>query len=159
MSWLLRANLLASRLPDNLPPRASLQEIREGWRFETSDFDTSWALLALGSLLVVLVAWSLARRMLAGMRPPSWAFLKAARKVGLTRGETWLLWRVARSEKLPSGLSLMLSAGTLRHHGLRYLRDLEPQHRQAVAARLAAIEVRLFGGRSAAARPARGRAA
>lgn len=159
MSWLLRASFLASRLPDNLPPRASLQEIREGWRFETSDFDTSWALLALGSLLIVLVAWSLTRRMLAGMRPPSWAFLKAARKVGLSRGETWLLWRIARSQKLPSGLSLMLSAGTLRHHGLRYLRQIEPHRRQIVAERLALIETRLFGIRPAGAGPTRGRAA
>jgi hypothetical protein len=161
MHWLLQASFLASRLPDNLPPRASLQEIREGWRFETSDFDPTWALLAMASLLGVLLVWSMARRMLAGLRPPSWAFIKAARKAGLSHGDAWLLWRIARSEKLPSGLSLMLSCGTLRHHGLRYLRDIDAARRPAVAQRLADIEARLFdiaaGEDRRVAPPSRGR--
>lgn len=139
------ARLWVGRLPDNLPPRASLEEIRRGWRFETSDYQVGWAVLALGLLLLTVAGWSLLRRLLRGMRPPSWTFLKAARQAGLNRADAWLLWRVARTEHLPSGLTLMLSDSTLRHHGLRYLRSLTPGQRAAAAQRLAAIESRLFG--------------
>lgn len=140
----LGGRLLAGRIPDNLPPRASLDEIRQGWRFETTNYSIGWALVTLALLVAAVVGWSVVRRALQGMRPPNWAFLKAAKKVGLSRADAWMLWRVARAEGLPSGLTLLLSEGTLRHHGLRFLRALPPGQRQAVAARLADIEARLF---------------
>ncbi len=80
-------------------------------------------------------------------RPRPFAtFNHAADQMGLSLSDQWLLTRIARQQKLPTPLTLMLAAGTLQHHGEQYIQTVKPTgRRKSIATRIAAIHWLLFG--------------
>jgi len=55
-----------------------------------------------------------------------------------------LLTRIARQQRLPWALTMLLSSRTLRYHGLRYVKSVLYYRRAATLARLKRIDARLF---------------
>ncbi len=76
--------------------------------------------------------------------PPLWLFHRIAAGRGLSWRDQWLLYRIARAQKLPSALTLMLSLGTMDHHAMTWL-GREPWFGSSSKRRLGRIRRTLYG--------------
>ncbi len=86
-------------------------------------FNLPWSGLVLVGLVVALmVGLKLGKHWWGGRdnSSPTLAFWSLAGGLGLTIAERRLLWRIARYQRLPSALTLLLSPATLAHHGRAY---------------------------------------
>ncbi len=125
--------------------KASLSEIS---RHAVQGGDTPWGVIVAGLGLAAAIAAgvSLHRRFRAGpdALAPRSAFLRYAGRFDLGWRDRWLLWRIARSAKLPTPLTLLVASGTLYHHGRQYAAGLPARRRQSVHRRLGAIQRAVF---------------
>jgi len=97
-------------------------------------------LVCLFMVLYVVKHW---RRRREHSRPIN-VFKRVARKVGLHPADQHLLMRIARHQNLPSPLTLLLSATTLRHHAHFYAEAQPARQRPQIMGRIAAIRRDLF---------------
>ncbi|MEX0744160.1 MAG: hypothetical protein WD118_01050 [Phycisphaeraceae bacterium] len=137
-SFLAQATGSGGELP--MPLRA----MRDQWGEPT--IPVGWVVLAGAALLAVLsIIWLGTWWKRRHDQPrPWWVFIQTARHMGLTWREQWLLVCIARHERLPTPLTLMLSRRTLGHHAKRYLQRRSLHRRAAVVRRLVAIRAALF---------------
>ena len=75
---------------------------------------------------------------------PLWLFLKMTDVFELSWSDRWLLWRIARQAKLPSGMTLLLSRGALLTHADAYAAGLSDHRRKRVLERVARMASSLF---------------
>lgn len=145
---LMLASLLAEGTPLPGGNEKFLEQISEhhnqGFRH-----DVPWDLLlvGLGTTMIVIVVISMRRWWLARHNDPSPLVLYSAiaRKAGLSLTDRFVLWRIARTQDLPTPIALLLAKGALRHYAQQYAagRPLKSQHR--LDRRIAHIEAELFG--------------
>jgi len=85
--------------------------------------DTSWLLIAVGALLLLISGLSIARwwKYRDGYSNPLLVFTRIAGIVGLGYRDQWLLFRVAHRASLASPLTLLLSPATFEYHVKAYL--------------------------------------
>ncbi|MFA9477693.1 hypothetical protein ACERK3_05225 [Phycisphaerales bacterium AB-hyl4] len=121
-----------------------LRAVRDHWGDST--ISVGWVILS-GSVLLFILAivwvWNWWKQRNEQPRP-WWVFYRTASHMGLTLREQWLLVRIARHERLPSPLTLMLSRRTLGHHARQYLARRSQHRRAAIIRRLLAIRSALF---------------
>jgi hypothetical protein len=136
--------VLAQR--DTPEVREFLEEISRNFG-EGGQASFEWLLIAVGLILfligsVSLRTWWRTRH----LRPsPFWTFHHVAMRCGLTLGERVLLWRIARQQRLPSPLTLLLSPATMRHHARAYARVNAPAAgRAAFMHRVARLRRKVF---------------
>lgn len=77
---------------------------------------------------------------------PMMTYHSIAEAVGIPWRDEVLLARIARAEKLPSPLTLMVSRGTLHHHAEHYAAALSPSRAARIRRRIDDLSRRLFGG-------------
>ncbi|MEM1355475.1 MAG: hypothetical protein AAGC44_08785 [Planctomycetota bacterium] len=134
------------------PPRplAKPSEISEN--FVSNRYDLPWdvVVVGIGAVLAAIAAVSLYRWWQRRNEDPSplVIFSAIARKAGLSWGERYLLWRIARRQKLDTPIALLLARGTLRHHAAAYAKHLSPAGRDRVRSRIDSLSQRLFGPKS-----------
>jgi hypothetical protein len=139
--------LLAS-LENNERVRTILQEMMEHWH---GPLLSLWLLGAGVSLLMVgLLGLSLWQRRRSGVRRsrPFALFWRVAARLRMPWSQRWMLYRVARHERLPSPLTLLLSAATLRYHGRRYAASVGAWRRLRVLKTIAQARRVLAGAQS-----------
>lgn len=123
-----------------------LRAVSEHWGSDAAA-PLRWILVAVGALLialgtVLLVRWWRGRH----LRSQPWQiFRQVAAVAELGLRDQWLLVRIARHQKLPTPLTLLLSGRTLRVHGREYAEALAPWRRAAIMQRIATIRRHLFG--------------
>jgi hypothetical protein len=130
------------------------EELRRAWADPASHqyYSLFPMLLILACVLAAVASglWLWERHKHRHLRStPLRTFHHAAQTVGLGLSDQWLLARIARSERLISPLTLLLSSATLDHHARRYLDTLSPRRRGRFQARIDQIGGMLFGGREA----------
>lgn len=129
--------------------RARWEDIQKHWKLSTEDLNIPlWPLVAAGVMIagVVLGVW--AWRQFGGASSCSagvMTFHRIAKQIGVSLGDQWLLFRISQRQSLATPLTLMLSRGTLQHHGKEYLAHLGPRRRARVGARIRGLETLLFG--------------
>lgn len=140
----LQLALLAQAKPK---PLASPSEVSE--HFNHGRWDLPWELVVvgIGMVLASIAAISLFRWWQRRHDDPTplMLFSAIARKAGLSWGERILLWRIARSEELPTPIALLLARGTLTHYATRFARKQSPRTRERVLSRVNQLKGRLFG--------------
>ena len=126
--------------------RASLREIREGFREARWEMPWQAMALVLGATLLVLAAISARRWWLHRYDQPGPAMLFSAiaRKVGLSWTDRLLLWRIARHAELSSPIALLLARGALKTHAQAYYSRMRPHAKQRTARRIDAIHAILY---------------
>jgi hypothetical protein len=105
-----------------------------------------WILVAIGLIITIISFISLLRwYRTRHLHPrPYTVFRQLACAQKLTLTQQWLLWRVARHQKLPNPITLMFCKRTLHHHVEDFL-DRAPRFSAALLARhVASIERKLF---------------
>ncbi|MEX0743960.1 MAG: hypothetical protein WD118_00045 [Phycisphaeraceae bacterium] len=124
--------------------QSTVQLISEHWH--ESLIPVGSAIAAGAALLIVLLtAWLWTRWQHRHEHPRPWrVFHQTAAHMGLTWRERWLLICIARHEKLPSPLTLMLSRRTLWRHARHYVQARTGRRRTAVVQRVAVIREALF---------------
>jgi hypothetical protein len=123
-----------------------LDAVSEHWG--STSIPVGWTLLGLGLIVlavggVATVRW--VRRRHERPRPLA-VFGQLARLAGLSLGDQWLLWRIARQQALPGPATLLLSTRTLRVHGVAFVRQAAIWRRGARLRRVATIRRRLLSG-------------
>ena len=107
---------------------------------------TAAILVCVGLLLLLAAAWGWQRHKQRHLRSePMITFHQVAAKMGLSLKQQWLLVRIARSEALPTPLTLMLSSATLTHHADRFAKSAGTVRHPSVADDVASIARVLFG--------------
>ena len=102
---------------------APLDAIREHWGKTT--VPVGWTVAAIALLaLAIGGAWAIGwyRRRHERAQPLA-VFRQLAAVGGLSLAEQWLLWRIARQQRLPGPATLLMSARTLRVHGSAFVRQ------------------------------------
>jgi hypothetical protein len=143
--------ILAQTQPsDATPPEVSpaVQYWRQiGEHFQHGQLISPWwVVIAAGFLLILVGALSFrAWHQRHGLRStPLAIFNRIAGELGLTLSEQWLLLRVARHQRLPTPLTLLLSHATLEHHVSAFLEPMSRPRRELLTERFARIRKRLF---------------
>ena len=115
-------------------------------------FPVTAALLVFAGLLLLLAAaWGWQRHKQRHLRSePMLTFHQVAASMGLSLKQQWLLVRIARSEALPTPLTLMLSSATLTHHARNFAESTGTRQRPATGDEVASIARVLFGKSPAA---------
>lgn len=131
----------SSEFPEGHP----LSKVGEHWG-SGGQVQFEYLLIAIGVVLVALSLVSLHRWWnTRDERPaPTLAFLEVCAAVGLSWGDRLFLWRIARQQRLPSPLTLMLCPITLHHHGKAYAEAVGLANRAARLRRVASLRRRLF---------------
>lgn len=111
--------------------------------------DGRWALVLLVGAFVLALGlhWLGERGSRVTLPRPGWTFLRVAVRLRIGPWDQWLLSKIAEAERLPTPLTLLVSASTLRHHGRRYLKKLPAVEREWAARRVVRMERRIFGTR------------
>lgn len=107
---------------------------------------TNLLLIIAGLVVVMLAAWGFRKHRTDQLKTaPLLTFHRIASKLDINLTQQWLMVRISRQQALPSPLTLLLSAGTFRHHVGLYLEHASParQHREQIA--LNAIARSVFG--------------
>ncbi len=119
--------------------------MRENWGSGMA-ISSAWVLVGAGLVLMVVAVLSFRHwwRTRHERPTPLLTFLSLAEKLGLTRGEQWLLIRVASRQKLSSPIALLLSAGTLQAHGRAYASRYSSSRSNKLVQRLHRIGDKLF---------------
>jgi hypothetical protein len=130
-------------------PSEFVREIARHWNGGGMVDLSAGVLVFAGVVLLVLALWMWKRHRGedAPSRPMA-VFRRVAGKVALSIGEQVLLTRIARQQKLPTPLTLLLSSGTLQHHGQRYAESLPESQRRNALARIARVGRKVFGDAS-----------
>ena len=122
--------------------------------FVNNRYELPWdvVIVGLGAILAAIAAVSLYRWWQNRNDDPSPLVLFSAisRKAGLTWGERYLLWRIARRQNLETPIALLLARGTLRHHAAGFAQHLSPRGREQLKRRIDRLADRLFGPSSPA---------
>ncbi|MCC6681179.1 MAG: hypothetical protein IT445_09805 [Phycisphaeraceae bacterium] len=120
--------------------------MRENWGSGMA-ISPAWILLGAGLVLMVVAVLSFRHwwRTRHERPTPLLTFLSLAEKLGLTRGEQWLLIRVASQQKLSSPIALLLSAGTLAAHGRAFAGRYSTTRSKMLMQRVRNISDKLFG--------------
>lgn len=127
--------------------RVDLKEVQD--HFSSSQMiPIEWILLAAGIVLVGISVLSLVRwwKTRHERSNPTLVFIQIGLRMGLGVADMWLLYRIARQQKLPTPLTLMLSPATLDHHTDRFVARYPPGRAEWVRVRVQGIEQRLFAG-------------
>jgi len=123
------------------------QVMRDTFGGNKFDVPVSGLLMTLGALVCLLVVLYLIKkwkRRREQSRPIN-VFKRVAKRVGIHPADQHLLMRIARHQNLPSPLTLLLSATTLRHHAHYYAEAQPARQRTQIMSRIAAIRRDLFG--------------
>jgi hypothetical protein len=141
-------------------PRVQVQadrwpEVVRAWQSPTRGLyvSTSTVLLLLGGVLLAVVTamWWWERRRSRHLRShPHKLFEQVAREAGLSWYDRWLLTRMARQQRLPSALTLLLCPATLAHHAQQYALARAPGRRARIAARATGIARTVFAEKEVA---------
>ncbi len=101
--------------------------------------------LLTGLLLVLFVLrmWQRHKTQASRARPAA-TFLAVAWSLRLRWRDQWLLLRVARQQRLPSALTLLLSPATLQHHAQRYVATLARHRRPSMHTRMSGLHRTLY---------------
>lgn len=122
-----------------------LEAIRDYW----PDSGVPSELLLLIGTLILLVALLIGLnhgyRWFKLRSEPLSQFNKVAKQLGLTRGQRWLLWRIARRFGLPTPMTLLLAPGTLYHHASAWAKARQVVPDRLVWKPIHRIGERLFG--------------
>ncbi len=131
-------------------PEETLRALREGW---VNSPVLSW-LLPLGALLLagLLTAAIILHRRQAGNADAGLTrnFTDLTDGLALSYFDRRLLARIARQQKLPTPLTLLLSPRTMRHHAAAYWRPLSGRTQLRVARRIARLRRHLLSDHAAA---------
>jgi len=107
---------------------------------------TAALLVFAGLLLLLAAAWGWQRHKQRHLRSePMLTFHQIAATMGLSLKQQWLLVRIARSEELPTPLTLMLSSATLSHHARRFAESTGPRRHPTTGNEVVSIARVLFG--------------
>ncbi len=98
---------------------------------------------ALAMVGVVKMALTAGKR-LAKRAEPLTLFNQMAAELGLDWDARWLLFRIARRQKLSTPLTLLLSGGTLQHHADQFQSRLAASKAERYSYRVRAIRLHLF---------------
>lgn len=144
---LLAQSAAPAERPPVRGPMIDLSQLSEHWGNKSGTFPVHWALLAIGAViagfaLIGLVRWW---RRGDGQSRPLLVFNAVAKQVGLSWAHRLLLIRIARAQRLPGPLTLLVCPATLDHH-VRAFAEARPGRADAVLATAAAIHRRAFGG-------------
>lgn len=107
-----------------------------------------WQALVIGLVLMALVlviarGWGMMRRSAERSRPIG-LFLQVAEALGINWQDRWLLMRIARQQKLPSALTLLLSKSTMLIHAQGYAASFGERRRERVLQQVAHIASLVF---------------
>ena len=104
-----------------------------------------WIAIASGLVIVVIstISWYRRHKTRHLRSHPSAVFRRAAREARLSFSQQMLLWRIARQQALPTPLTLLLSATTLRHHASAYASTKSKEAEQMVLAHVEEIRNRM----------------
>lgn len=142
-AWLATTATEVSGRPRTSDP---LGAIRDYWG---SDVTTPmpWMLVAIGGLLTLLAVMLIVRHWRERhRRSQPWAvFQQVAAAAELSIADQWLLVRISRQQHLPTPLTLLLSARTLRVHAREFAQSHAPWRRAAIMQRVASIRRHVFG--------------
>jgi hypothetical protein len=121
-----------------------VRQMADGFREKPAEVNWSGMLVGLAAATAVLMVWWVAARWLPeGHRRPAGGprrlFFTLCRAHGLTWREYWLVWRVARRQKLDQPAKLFLEPERWRPERLE---GFEPNH----LASLRRLQDRLFAG-------------
>ena len=66
--------------------------------------------------------------------------------LNLTAADLWLLYRIARQQRLPTPLTLLMSPATLRHHAGRFTESFGAGRTERVTNHVERVAQRIFSG-------------
>ena len=101
-------------------------------------------LVVLALVLVLVRAWQMAKTGDKQSRPGA-LFMRIAEQLKLHWTDSWLLWRIARQQNLPSALTLLLSRNTLLTHAEGYAARMSARRRDRVLRHANRLAQTLFG--------------
>jgi len=150
MSFLIQCGLMiAQQEGPSIPPAwgRRAQEVFKGWDNTTEMFPVrSLGYILAGVLLVLAI---LVIRQWYQNRPAdpksSTIFRRLAGELHLGLRDQWLLVRIARHQKLPSAITLLLNRKTFAYHAKAYIADLAEIRRPGVAQAVENLMKRVFG--------------
>ncbi len=126
--------------------RVDLKEVQN--HFNSSQMiPVEWILLAAGLVLVAISVMSLVRwwKTRHERSNPMLVFVQVAVRMKLGVADAWLLYRVARQQKLPTPLTLLVCVGTFEHHTSSYAARCSPARSAMIQRHARRIARRLFG--------------
>jgi len=123
------------------------QAFRDYFGGDKYDVPLSGILITFGALIcIMIVLYTIKKwRRRREQSQPINVFKRVAKRVGLHPADQHLLMRIARHQNLPSPLTLLLSATTLRHHAHYFAEAQPPRQRPQIMGRIAVIRRDLFG--------------
>ena len=136
---------ILANLADNQRLKQTFQNLVDHWSSHRL-LSLRFILVFLMMLLVLLCGlriWHLYRNRHARQQPIA-SFVSVARLLGLDWPQQWILIRIARHQGLPSPLTLLLSAATLRHHAQRYVKSIVRYRRAKVSDCVSSVQRILF---------------
>lgn len=130
-AWPAPAILVLAQTGDRLSRDEVIDGIQQYWA--TNYFATGWGVLSLLAVLSIVAGLALWRHHQRARDNRYVLFLEAARHVGVSLFDQWLLVRIARAVNLASPLTLLLSPGTLKVHSQTYLQSVKSHARRRQA--------------------------
>ena len=111
-----------------------------------SHLDPTWIVPVAGVFMIVFSALSLVSFWRRHRRDPHplQVYYRLGERLGLSRRDRLLLWRVGRRAGLADPLALLICPDTLGLHGRRFAHRLGRAHAAAVLAHVASIRRRVF---------------
>jgi len=107
--------------------RSNLREVQNHFSGETM-IPIEWILLAMGIVLIAISGFGISRWWQARhLRPsPLLAYYQVGTNLGLTMQHLWICYRIARSARLPTPLTLLMSPNTLHQYAQKYVDHMTP---------------------------------
>ncbi len=134
--------------PDADSAVVSFDELSRSWHFSSGDLASPWSLLVATAIVAAIIGALWLFGWLRKRHPhltPLRIYLSVAGALGLTLTDQWLLLRIARRQRLPSPITLLLSSGTLQFHASKFADHLSLARRRRVLRRVDHIRRTLFG--------------
>lgn len=134
--------------PVTIPPWGRrAQEVFEGWQNTGDMFPVRSLLIMLGGVLLIFICLAIRQWYRDRPKEPgsSVLFRRIARQVGLGWLDQWLLLQIARANRLPSPLTLLVARGTFLHYAHQYAEAVSGWRKPMVAARASRILGRVYG--------------
>lgn len=150
-SILANSITLLAQAQEHSPTLVDREKLREISQLHNQGvrYELPWELLlvGLGLVITVITIVSLYRWWNKRQDNPSAMvlFSAIARKAGLGWRDRMMLWRIARANKLPSPIALLLARGALRHYVRVYAQHRSNRARNSLDRRITRIEAELFG--------------
>lgn len=129
------------------------QAISESFGAKRFEVALPWQAIVIGLVLLALVlviarGWGMVQRSQTRSQPVR-LFLQVAQALGIGWRERWLLIRIARQQKLPSALTLLVSRSTMLIHARAYAQSLGERRGERVLKRVAQLAALIFETKSA----------